>query len=87
MTVDDKCARLGCEKFEEIELMKFLWRKGLDDLVGNNTNAIEEVELVPFRDHLRADEDADKWDVVDGGFMDYEELDTDAVVEECVEEL
>ena len=87
MTVDDKRARLGCEKFEEIELMKFSWRKGLDDLAGNNTNAIEEVELVPFRDHLCADEDADKWDVVDGGFMDYEELDTDAVVEECVEEL
>ena len=87
VTVDDKRARLGCEKFEEIELMKFSWRKGLDDLAGNNTNAIEEVELVPFRDHLRADEDADKWDVVDGGFMDYEELDTDAVVEECVEEL
>ena len=60
-----------------------LWYPCTDSLA----NAIEEVELVPFRDHLRADEDADKWDVVDGGFMDYEELDTDAVVEECVEEL
>ena len=64
VTVDDKRAHLGCEKFEEIELMKFSWRKGLEDLAGNNTNMIEEVELVPFRDHLCADEDADKWDVV-----------------------
>ena len=87
VTVDDKRTHLGCEKFKEIELMKFSWRKGLDDLAGNNTNAIEEVELVPFRDHLHADEDADKWDVVDGGFIDYEELDVDMVVEECMEEL
>lgn len=85
VTVDDKRACLGCEKFEEIELMKFSWRKGLDDLAGNNTNVVEEVDLVPFRDHLREDEDADKWDVVGGGFVDYEEQ--DILVEQSVEEL
>lgn len=85
VTVDDKRARLGCEKFEEIELMKFSWRKGLDDLAGNNTNVVEEVDLVPFHDHLREDEDADKWDVVGGGFVDYEEQ--DILVEQSVEEL
>ncbi len=86
VTIDDKCARLGCEKFEEIELMKFLWRKGLEDLAGNNTNVIEEVELVPFHDHLRADEDANKWDVVGGGFLDsdYEEQDMEAI-EQCID--
>ena len=85
VTVDDKHARLGCKKFEEIELMKFSWRKGLDDLAGNNTNVVKEVDLVPFHDHLCEDEDADKWDVVGGGFMDYEEQ--DILVEQSIEEL
>ena len=85
VTVDDKHTCLGCEKFEEIELMKFLWRKGLDNLASNNTNVVEEVDLVPFCDHLHEDEDADKWDVVGGGFVDYEEQ--DILVEQSVEEL
>ena len=85
VTVDDKCTHLGCEKFEEIELMKFLWRKGLDDLASNNTNVVKEVDLVPFHDHLCEDEDADKWDVVGGGFVGYEKQ--DMLVEQSIEEL
>ena len=57
----------------------------LTTCAGNNTNVVEEVDLVPFRDHLHEDEDADKWDVVGGGFVDYEEQ--DILVEQSIEEL
>ena len=62
-----------------------MWRKGLDDLAHNNTNVVEEVDLVPFHDHLHEDEDAHKWDVVGGGFVDCEEQ--DILVEQSIEEL
>lgn len=54
---DDRRARLGPKKFEELQLMKFAWRNNVSDLAAWNSSQIEEMDLTEFTDLL----EEDKW--------------------------
>jgi hypothetical protein len=58
-------ARLGAVRFEELQMMKFAWRKDIDDLAACNSSQIEEIEdeiITEYKDMLVADQDLDEWD-------------------------
>ena len=54
---DDRRARLGPKKFEELQLMKFAWRNNVPDLAAWNSSQIEEMDIREFTDLL----EEDKW--------------------------
>jgi hypothetical protein len=59
---DDRRARLGPRKFEELQLMKFAWRKNANDLVTRNPEEIEEVVLDTYQEMLSSDHWEDEFD-------------------------
>lgn len=61
---DDRRARLGAKRFEELQLMKFAWRQNITDLVAWNSGIVEEVDLDLYQDMLMADKIEDELDVV-----------------------
>jgi hypothetical protein len=57
-SADDRRARLGPKKFEELQVMKFVWRNNIPDLAAWNSAHVEEVDdLEEFRELL----DCDDW--------------------------
>ncbi|KIL56845.1 hypothetical protein M378DRAFT_88744, partial [Amanita muscaria Koide BX008] len=63
-TASDRRARLGSDRFEELQLMKFAWRRNLTDIAAWNSQQVEEVDLdiADFQELLREEEDSLKWD-------------------------
>lgn len=57
-------AQLGAERFEELQIMKFAWRKNINDFASWNSTQVEEVEdkLMEFKDFLTADREQAEWD-------------------------
>jgi hypothetical protein len=55
-TADDHRARLGAERFEELQIMKFAWRNTIPDLAAWNSGEVEEVDSEGFKGLLLADE-------------------------------
>jgi hypothetical protein len=55
-TADDRRARLGAERFEELQIMKFAWRNTVPDLAAWNSVNVENVDLEDFGVFLHADE-------------------------------
>ena len=57
-------AQLGAEQFEELQIMKFAWKKIIDDHASWNLEQVEEVDdcLVEYKDFLSADRDQVAWD-------------------------
>ena len=53
---DDRRARLGPTKFEELQLMKFSWRNDIHNLATWNSGQIEEINLDEYRELLALDE-------------------------------
>jgi hAT family C-terminal dimerisation region len=49
----DRRARLGAERFEELQLMKFAWRNSVVDTAAWNSGEVEQVE--EYKDFLVAD--------------------------------
>jgi hypothetical protein len=57
-------ARLGAQRFEELQMMKFAWRNNIGDLAAWNSAQVEEVdELKEFEDFLLGDEEQGDWDL------------------------
>lgn len=57
---DDRRARLGPKKFEELQVMKSVWRNNVPDLAAWNSAFVEEVDdLDEFRELL----DCDDWQI------------------------
>jgi hypothetical protein len=50
--------------FEELQMMKFAWRKDIDDIAALNSSQIEEIEdeIMQYKDMLVADQDLNHWD-------------------------
>jgi hypothetical protein len=57
-------ARLGATRFEELQMMKFAWRKDIDDIAALNSSQIEDIEdeIMQYKDMLVADQEFDHWD-------------------------
>jgi hypothetical protein len=55
-TADDRRARLGAERFEELQIMKFAWRNTVPDLAAWNSAHVEHVNAEEFGVLLHADE-------------------------------
>jgi hypothetical protein len=51
---------LGSTKFEELQLMKFVWRNNIPDLISWNSEQTEEVNLDEFQELLATDMWADE---------------------------
>jgi hypothetical protein len=54
----DRCARLGAQRFEELQLMKFAWRQGIVDTAAWNSSEnceIEQVDVEEYKDLFVAD--------------------------------
>jgi hypothetical protein len=52
---DDRRARLGAGRFEQLQMLKFAWKDSLTDCVGLNSSQTEEVYLEEFERMLAAD--------------------------------
>jgi hypothetical protein len=59
---DDRRTRLGLQRFEELQLMKFAWRRNVTDLAAWNSGIVEEVDLKFYEDMLKVDEFEDELD-------------------------
>jgi hypothetical protein len=51
----DRHARLGAQRFEELQLMKFAWRQGVVDTAAWNSSEIEPVDVEEYKDLFVAD--------------------------------
>jgi hypothetical protein len=56
LIADDHRARLGAEKFEQLQIMKFAWKNNITDLASWNSGIVEEIDMHEFKGHLAADE-------------------------------
>jgi hypothetical protein len=64
-TATDRRARLGAERFEQLQVLKFAWRKSAVDRTAANSVVVEEVEEVlskEFKELLHLDDEMAKWD-------------------------
>jgi hypothetical protein len=64
--------QLGADRFEQLQMLKFAWRKGLVDHAAWNSNQVEEFDLDEYKELLTADIEAGQWDTDESDF----ELDT-----------
>jgi hypothetical protein len=59
----DKCSRLGHERFEELQVLKFAWRPTLADRAAENSNDVEQVDVMQdFVDLLTEEQDILEWE-------------------------
>lgn len=61
----DKRSRLSAERFEQLQILKFVWRSSIIDRATDNSNEIEEIsegDLQEFRDILANDDDILEWE-------------------------
>lgn len=55
-TADDQRSRLGAERFEQAQIMKWHWKEGAVDFARNNQNFVEDVDLSEFQNFFQRDE-------------------------------
>jgi len=65
----DQWASLGAECFEELQIMKFAWRKNIIDVAAWNSGKVEEVDLDEYEEMLAADIWADEFDKGEDEFV------------------
>jgi hypothetical protein len=61
-TADLRRSSLGVKHFEELQIMKFAWRKKIFDNAEQNWVRVEEVQLGEYSEFLEADETSMEWD-------------------------
>ena len=61
-TANDRRARLGASRFEELQLMKFAWHRNITNLAEWNSGLVEEIDLSLYCDMLAVDEAKDELD-------------------------
>jgi hypothetical protein len=52
---DDRRSRLGSQKFEELQIMKFAWRNNVADLAAWNSDAVQEINIGEYKALLSDD--------------------------------
>jgi hypothetical protein len=57
-----RCVQLGADRFEQLQVLKFAWRKGLIDHAAWNSAKVEVFDLDEYKELLAADVDAGEWD-------------------------
>jgi hypothetical protein len=55
-TADLRQSSLGAKHFEELQIMKFAWRKNLPDHAAQNWARVEDMQLEEYGEILDADE-------------------------------
>jgi len=58
-------SQLGAVRFEELQVMKSMWKNNIADLAAWNSNQVEEIhdEMGEYQDLLVTDGERAKWDV------------------------
>ena len=64
--------QLGANHFEQLQIMKTVWRGKQPDLARHNTEVMEEIELVDANERLIDDQLAEEWDAALGQGSDEE---------------
>jgi hypothetical protein len=59
---DERRARLGPERFEQLQMLKYAWKASSIDYAAWNENHVEEVKLDEYVELLKADLNDGKWD-------------------------
>jgi hypothetical protein len=67
---DDRRSRLGNERFEELQMLKFAWNKSIVNLAAFNSNHVEEFDLEEFVEMLRVDQSDAEWDIDEDEIVD-----------------
>jgi hypothetical protein len=67
----DRRARLGAQRFEELQLMKFAWRHAVVDIAAWNSDEVEQVDVEEYKDLLVADVDQATLDLDSDIHVDY----------------
>jgi hypothetical protein len=55
-------SRLGSNQFEQLQVMKFAWRKSVVDHTASNSLSAEEVLLTDFTELLHQDDETVEWE-------------------------
>jgi hAT family C-terminal dimerisation region len=63
LVASDRRSRLGAERFEELQMLKFNWRQSLVDLAAWNSDQVEEYDLAQYIEILEDDAAEVEWDV------------------------
>lgn len=59
----DKSSRLGHEHFEELQVLKFAWRPVLVDRATENSNEVEEFDIIQdFKDLMTEEQEILNWE-------------------------
>ena len=59
----DKHSCLGRERFEELQVLKFAWRPALVDHAAENSNEVEELDVIQdFIDLLAEEQEISDWE-------------------------
>lgn len=61
-TADLRRSSLGARRFEELQIMKFAWRKKITNNAEQNWAQVEDVQLGEYSEFLEADERSAEWD-------------------------
>lgn len=61
-TADLRRSSLGAKRFEELQVMKFAWRKDLPDYAAQNWAHVEDMQLEEYIEILDADEISVEWE-------------------------
>lgn len=61
-TATDRRSRLGAERFEQMQILKFLWRGSVVDYAAGNSTVIEDIMLKDFEELLQLDDEVSDWE-------------------------
>jgi hypothetical protein len=59
---DDRRSRLGADRFEQLQMLKFEWKDSLTDLAAWNSEQVEEVDMDEFTAMLKTDVTLAEWE-------------------------
>jgi hAT family C-terminal dimerisation region len=69
-TATDNRARLGAERFEQVQVMKHVWRNSIVDFAATNSDIFEDVFLEDFHELYRIDNKLAEWDILENETID-----------------
>lgn len=61
-TATDRRSCLGAEQFEQMQILKFLWRGSVVDHTAGNSAIIEDIMLKDFEELLQLDDEVSDWE-------------------------
>ncbi|GLB39419.1 hypothetical protein LshimejAT787_0605810 [Lyophyllum shimeji] len=61
-TADARRTKLGAKVFEELQIMKYAWRRDVSDFAAMNSRYIEEIDIHEYTDMLEAEKQTVEWE-------------------------